>query len=98
MKGKKIVALGLCVAMLLSNGAVAQAAQAEARASATLGDKVTVGETEFSYLLIISKTFFEITESWKSNISDEPSELYIFSTRFGGCIYTVLGILSIIFL
>lgn len=47
-------------------------------------------------MLISPKTFFELTESWKGMTSDEPSSLYIISTRFGGAAFLVVGILSIV--
>ncbi|KIL35051.1 hypothetical protein SD71_15425 [Cohnella kolymensis] len=33
-----------------------------------------------------------ITESWKSNDATEPSDLYIWSTRIGGVLFTLVGI------
>ncbi|WP_349403269.1 DUF6199 family natural product biosynthesis protein [Cohnella silvisoli] len=33
-----------------------------------------------------------MTESWKSNDATEPSDLYIWSTRFGGVLFTLAGI------
>ncbi|WP_407270188.1 DUF6199 family natural product biosynthesis protein [Radiobacillus sp. PE A8.2] len=39
---------------------------------------------------------WEITESWKSNDGTEPSDFYIFSTRFGGVMCTLAGIGGVI--
>ena len=36
---------------------------------------------------------WKITEEWKSYSADEPSELYIKSTKFGGALFTVFGII-----
>ena len=36
---------------------------------------------------------WKITEQWKSYSADEPSELYIKSTKFGGALFTVFGII-----
>lgn len=47
-------------------------------------------------MLINPKFIFELTESWKSNSDSEPSDLYIFNTRFGGIIVLIIGFASII--
>ena len=47
-------------------------------------------------LLLKPKLLFDLTESWKSYRSDEPSQLYLFSTRFGGVILSVIGVASLI--
>ncbi len=39
---------------------------------------------------------YQITESWKSSTPGEPSKLFLFSTRFGGVLFIVVGIASII--
>lgn len=46
-------------------------------------------------MLIKPKLFWMITESWKSYNATEPSSLFIFSTRFGGIILSIIGILGI---
>lgn len=43
-------------------------------------------------LVVKPRLFFDITESWKHASSSEPTELYIFSTRFGGIIISIIGI------
>ena len=43
-------------------------------------------------MLVNPKLFYDITEGWKNNSSAEPSELFIFSTRFGGVMFLVVGI------
>jgi hypothetical protein len=47
-------------------------------------------------MVIEPSLFWLITESWKSNDGTEPSKLYIWSTRFGGIIVTVVGFSSVI--
>lgn len=45
-------------------------------------------------LLMVFKTglFWKITERWTSNDGTEPSGLYIWNSRFGGIICTLVGI------
>jgi hypothetical protein len=53
--------------------------------------------TILGFVMLFRPTlFWEITESWKSNDGTEPSDLYIFSTRFGGVMFTIAGILGFI--
>ena len=49
-------------------------------------------------VFMISKpsVFWLLFESWKSNDATEPSSLYIWSTRFGGIMFIVVGICLII--
>ena len=35
--------------------------------------------------------FWEITESWKSNSSSGPSDLYEFDIKFGGVMFFLVG-------
>ncbi|WP_088010739.1 DUF6199 family natural product biosynthesis protein [Gottfriedia acidiceleris] len=42
-------------------------------------------------MLISPYTFYLITESWKSHYVTEPSSLYVWSTRFGGIMFTLVG-------
>lgn len=46
-------------------------------------------------MLISPQTIFEITESWKSDSNNEPSKLYMISTRCGGGIFFIIGLASI---
>lgn len=48
-------------------------------------------------LLFNPRVFYELTESWKNNAAGDPSDLYIFSTRFGGAVLIIVGIVSIVF-
>ncbi|GAA3401957.1 DUF6199 family natural product biosynthesis protein [Paenibacillus hodogayensis] len=43
-------------------------------------------------MLIRPSLIWAITESWKSNDATEPSDLYKLSTRFGGVMFTLIGI------
>lgn len=47
-------------------------------------------------MLVSPATFYEITESWKSNSVGEPSDLFIISTRVGGVACTLAGIGAIV--
>lgn len=47
-------------------------------------------------MLVKPDIWWEITESWKSYDATEPSDFYIKTTRFGGCIFTLVGIAGII--
>lgn len=49
------------------------------------------------FMLILPKYFWMITEQWKSSDAREPSMVFILSTRFGGGMLTVLGILGLVF-
>lgn len=43
-------------------------------------------------LMVVSPSiFFQITESWKSDKANEPSELFKISTRVGGCFFIIIG-------
>ncbi len=47
-------------------------------------------------MLVRPETVFQITESWKSSTNNEPSNLYIASTRIGGIAFLIIGAASII--
>lgn len=47
-------------------------------------------------LLIAPKTVYKITESWKNDAEGEPSGIFLMSTRFGGAIFCIIGVLAII--
>lgn len=50
-------------------------------------------------LMVVSPSiFFQITESWKSDKANEPSELFKISTRVGGCVFIIIGIACLVFL
>lgn len=39
---------------------------------------------------------WSLTEQWKSYRADEPSDLYLKSTKFGGLLFTLFGIVMIV--
>ena len=39
---------------------------------------------------------WKITEEWKSYRADEPSDLYLKSTKIGGILFALLGVIMII--
>lgn len=47
-------------------------------------------------MIIKPQIIFAITEQWKNDSNTEPSDAYVFSTRFGGCIVTLIGVAAII--
>ncbi|WP_226669659.1 DUF6199 family natural product biosynthesis protein [Metabacillus litoralis] len=47
-------------------------------------------------MIVKPSIFWVLTESWKSNDRTEPSNLYKWSTRFGGIMMTIAGIGGII--
>ena len=47
-------------------------------------------------MLISPGTIYELTESWKSYSSGEPSTLYLISTRIGGALSALVGIAGIV--
>jgi len=47
-------------------------------------------------LTVFPQFVWLISESWKSENADEPSSLYIWSTRFGGIMCILIGTANII--
>ena len=47
-------------------------------------------------MLLKPRLFFDITESWKSHTSSEPSKMYLFSTRLGGVMCLLAGIFGLV--
>lgn len=47
-------------------------------------------------MLRFPDVIYEITESWKSYSSGEPSDLYRFSTRIGGAVFILVGISALV--
>ena len=43
-------------------------------------------------MLFFPDLVYDLSESWKSNRSAEPSRLYLISTRFGGVMFILVGI------
>ncbi len=40
--------------------------------------------------------YWRLTEKWKLYRADEPSDLYLMSTKFGGILFVLLGIVMIV--
>ena len=51
-------------------------------------------------MLVKPRSVFELTESWKHDGVTAPSNLFLFSTRFGGVMCTLAGIcgLAVLFI
>lgn len=49
------------------------------------------------FMLLRPSDFFDLTQNWKSDTPGEPSKLFLFSTRLGGCLFTLLGLAGIFF-
>lgn len=49
-----------------------------------------------AFMIIRPNSFYEITEKWKSTADSEPSNLFLFSTRFGGIMFLLAGIAGLI--
>ncbi len=47
-------------------------------------------------MLVSPNTWWEITESWKSNDAKEPSDFYIKTIRFQGGFFILAGIAGIV--
>ena len=43
-------------------------------------------------MLVNPRLVFQLAESWKHDGGAEPSEMFLFSTRFGGVMCTLAGI------
>lgn len=48
------------------------------------------------FMMFKPDIFWKVTESWKSNHSDGPSEFYKWHTRLGGLIFSSIGIIGIV--
>ncbi len=49
------------------------------------------------FLMIFEpKVFFNITQGWKNNSDTDPSSIFILSTRFGGIMFVIAGIVAVI--
>ncbi|MFD7522814.1 DUF6199 family natural product biosynthesis protein [Paenibacillus chitinolyticus] len=47
-------------------------------------------------MLLAPGAVWTVKESWKSNDGTEPSDLYLLSTRLGGGIFLLVGIVCIV--
>ncbi len=48
------------------------------------------------FMIFKPSIFWTITESWKSSHPSDPSGLYIWSTRFGGVMFTLVGVSTVV--
>ena len=44
------------------------------------------------FLFVRPDLVWKLTEQWKSYRADEPSDLYVKSTKFGGIVFALLGV------
>ena len=49
-----------------------------------------------AFMFFKPHSIWKLTEQWKSYSADEPSDLYLFSAKFGGVLFAVIGIAAII--
>lgn len=42
-------------------------------------------------MIVSPQLVYELTQSWKNNGNAEPSSMYIWNTRLGGVIFTIVG-------
>ncbi|MFC4619949.1 DUF6199 family natural product biosynthesis protein [Camelliibacillus cellulosilyticus] len=47
-------------------------------------------------MLIRPDLFYKLTVQWKSDDESDPSDLYIWSTRFGGVMCTLVGLSGVV--
>ena len=45
-----------------------------------------------AFLFFRPDLVWKLTEQWKSYLADEPSDLYVKSTKFGGVVFALLGV------
>ena len=45
-----------------------------------------------AFMAFAPRGFYEVTEKWKTTSNTEPSDLFLFSTRFGGVFFLLAGI------
>jgi len=48
------------------------------------------------FMIITPKTIWLLAESWKSDDATEPSYLYVWSTRFGGFMFFIIGVSGVV--
>ena len=49
-----------------------------------------------AFLLLKPDLYWRLTERWKSYYADEPSDIYIRSTKLGGVLFALIGVAIII--
>lgn len=50
------------------------------------------------FMFIFPRAFWVITELWKSTGAEDPSKIFIISTKFGGMMFSIVGLLGVIFI
>ncbi len=48
------------------------------------------------FLFVRPDLVWKLTEQWKSYRADEPSDLYVKSTKFGGVAFALCGVASVV--
>lgn len=48
------------------------------------------------FMIFWPKVFYNITQGWKNSSDTEPSHSFIFSTRFGGIMFIIVGVAAVI--
>lgn len=48
------------------------------------------------FLFLKPGLVWKLTEQWKSYRADEPSDLFLLSTKFGGILFALLGLAMIV--
>lgn len=48
-------------------------------------------------MLVKPEWVYEMTESWKHNSGSDPSDWYLFSTRFGGVMCSLVGLVGTVY-
>lgn len=48
------------------------------------------------FMFLKPDIIWKLTEQWKSYYADEPSDLYLISTKLGGAAFGILGIVVIV--
>ena len=48
------------------------------------------------FIYLKPRLVWDLTEKWKSYYADEPSEFYLKTTKIGGIVFAIFGIIIII--
>lgn len=49
-----------------------------------------------AFLFFRPDLVWKLTEQWKSYRADEPSELYVISTKVGGVVFALCGVAAVV--
>ncbi len=47
-------------------------------------------------MILFPKVIYVLTESWKNDVAQEPSDTYIMVTRIGGAAFLLLGLFRLL--